>query len=189
MGCTQSCEKAMSKTNRPYGYERLESLPTTPRMAPSNAVAVSSSTSHLSSQHERLILELLPFKDAAKFQEWLQSQYVRGPWAEFCRDFLVKNPAVPEPDKQKTAQAAKDAINGRNAKYMVYFPDKQGWTTEDHHIRFICTIVSDNMLKNLWSDSDWKKKGIDIAKAVYEVLSFLRASYYVTDQNPPGYTV
>ena len=36
------------------------------------------------------------------------------------------------------------------------------------------------------SDSDWKKRNIDIAKAVYEVLSFLRA-HELTSQGPPGY--
>jgi hypothetical protein len=144
------------------------------------------STSHISSQHERLILELLPFKDASKFHEWLQSPFVRGNWVEFCRDCLAKNPTSPEPDKTRTATAARDAINGRKAKYLAYFPDKQGWTSEDHHVRFIITIVQDNILNNLWTDADWKKRGIDIAKAVYEVLSFLRATYYV--QTPPTYS-
>jgi hypothetical protein len=36
------------------------------------------------------------------------------------------------------------------------------------------------------SDSDWKKRNIEIAKAVYEVLSFLRA-HELTAQGPPGY--
>lgn len=152
-------------------------------MAPSTMAA---STSSLSTQHERLILELLPFKDPAKFHDWLQSNYVRGPWTEFCRDFLSRNPNVPEPDKQKTAQLAKDAINNKVSKYLVYFPQKADWTSEDHHVRFIVTIISDNMLKNLWSDNEWKKKGIDIAKSMYEVLSFLRATYI--SSTPPEYS-
>ncbi len=54
-------------------------------------------------------------------------------------------------------------------------------------MRFIVALVQDNMLKSLWSESDWKKRGLEIARAAYEVLSFLRSSFYL--QNPPGYTV
>jgi hypothetical protein len=42
------------------------------------------------------------------------------------------------------------------------------------------------MLRSLWSESEWKKKAIDIAKAVFEVLCFLKASFYVIDQHPLG---
>lgn len=153
---------------------------------PATPPTVMSSNPRLAPQHERLVLELLPFKDARKFQEWLQGGFVRGSWHEFCRDFLAHSPVVVEPDKNKTATLAKDAINGRNAKYMMYHPDKAGWTVEDHYTRFIVTIVQDNKLQALWSDSDWKKRDVDITKAVYEVLSFLRATSFVP-QNPPGY--
>ncbi|KAK4157333.1 hypothetical protein C8A00DRAFT_11798 [Chaetomidium leptoderma] len=148
---------------------------------------ITSAAAQLSTQHERLILELLPFKDRRQFQEWLNSIYVRGSWNEFLRDFLVQNPLAPELDKAKTAQKAKDAINSRKPEYLMYHPDKGGWTAEDHHVRFIATIVSDNMLKGLWSESDWKKKNIDIAKAVYEVLTFLRATAFSPDSYPPRY--
>ncbi|KAK4449898.1 hypothetical protein QBC34DRAFT_462576 [Podospora aff. communis PSN243] len=142
----------------------------------------------LSTQHERLILELLPFKDVVQFHEWLNSIYVRGSWYEFSRDFLSRNPLAPEPDKAKLAQQAKDAINSRNQKYLMYHPEKDNWTSEDHHIRFLVTVISDNLLKGLWSESDWKKRNIDIAKSCYEVLSFLRATAGpgVSD-NPPRY--
>jgi len=70
----------------------------------------------------------------------------------------------------------------------MYHPDKEGWTSEDHHIRFLVTVISDNMLKGLWSDSDWKKRNIEIAKSSYEVLSFLRATHGPgIDVNPPRY--
>lgn len=69
----------------------------------------------------------------------------------------------------------------------MYHPDKAAWSAEDHHIRFIVTVVSDNMLKHLWSESDWKKKNIEIAKAVYEVLAFLRATAFAAEANPPRY--
>jgi hypothetical protein len=105
-------------------------------------------TSRLSAQHERLILELLPFKDATLFHDWLSSVYVQGSWAEFCRDFLSHNPLGPEPNKDKTAQAAKDAINSRKPQYLLYHPDKTGWVDQDHHVRFIVSVVSDNMLKS-----------------------------------------
>ncbi|KAG7287068.1 hypothetical protein NEMBOFW57_006571 [Staphylotrichum longicolle] len=141
----------------------------------------------LCSQHERLILELLPFKEVRQFHEWLNSIYVRGSWNEFVRDFLSRNPTAPELDKAKTAQKAKEAINSRTVQYLMYHPDKSSWTPEDHHVRFIVTVVSDNLLKGTWSESDWKKKSTEVAKAVYEVLAFLRATAFSSDSLPPRY--
>jgi len=142
----------------------------------------------LSTQHERLILELLPFKDLSQFHEWLNSIYVRGSWYEYSRDFLARNPLAPEPDKAKLAQQAKDAINSRNPKFLMYHPNKETYTPDDHHVRFLVTVISDNLLKGLWSESDWKKRNIEIAKACYEVLSFLRATAGPgVDPNPPRY--
>ncbi|KAK5660466.1 hypothetical protein OQA88_13013 [Cercophora sp. LCS_1] len=141
----------------------------------------------LSTQHERLILELLPCKDISHFHEWLTSVYVHGSWNEYLHDFLSRNPHEPEPDKAKIAQLAKEAVNSHNPKYLTYHPVKDGWTSEDHHIRFMATVITDNLLsKGLWSESDWKKRSIDITKAVYEVLSFLRGTTQM-DGNPPGY--
>ncbi|KAK4125958.1 hypothetical protein N657DRAFT_642716 [Parathielavia appendiculata] len=142
---------------------------------------------HLSAQHERLILELLPFKELRQFHEWLSSVYVRGSWNEFVTDFLAHNPRAPELDKNKTTQKAKDAVNSRSTQFLIYHPDKGAWSAEDHHVRFIVTVIQDNMLKGLWSESDWKKKGLDITKAVYEVLAFLRATTFYPDANPPLY--
>ncbi|KAJ9136432.1 hypothetical protein NKR23_g9860 [Pleurostoma richardsiae] len=146
--------------------------------------AAAPSSSYISSQHERLILELLPFATSAQFHEWLSGPYVRGSWQEFCRDFLSANPSAPEPDKAKTAQAARDAVKGKSPKYLAYHPEKQGWSAEDHHVRFIATVVADNMLTRLWSEDEFRKRGVDVAKAVYEVLSFLRGAALV---NPPSY--
>ena len=85
------------------------------------------------------------------------------------------------------AQKTKDAVNSRNAKYLIFHPDKEGWTSDDHHIRFMATVISDNLLKGLWSESEWKKKNVEIAKAIYEVLSFLRATTLGPDPSPPRY--
>lgn len=147
------------------------------------------SASPLAAQHERLILELLPLKDGLQFREWISGPFVRGSWHEFCRDFLARNPNSPEPDKTKTAQAAKDAIKSKTVKYLAYHPEKDGWSPEDHHVRFIVTVISDNLLKGgIWSNDDWRKRDLDVAKACYEVLSFLRATGMgVVEQNPPSY--
>ena len=118
---------------------------------------------------------------------WLNSIYVRGSWHEFLRDFLAGSPLAAEPDKIKTAQQAKEAINSRSPKYLMYHPEKDGWTAEDHHVRFMVTLISDNMLRGMWSESDWKKRSTDIAKAAFEVLSFLRATVPSVDANPPRY--
>ncbi|KGQ08279.1 hypothetical protein BBAD15_g6393 [Beauveria bassiana D1-5] len=150
-------------------------------------------TSPFSQQRERLILELFPFKDAGKFHEWLRGGPVQGSWREFQRDLLARLPADgdrpdPGPDKARMAQATKDAINARSQKFLVYHPDKSGWSPEDHHVRFMTTVIMDSLLANLWSDSDWKKKNLDIYKAVYEVLFFLKASHYMNQQAPPSYS-
>ncbi|KAF6841512.1 hypothetical protein CMUS01_03545 [Colletotrichum musicola] len=190
-------------------YRRLSSPPPTPRMmtpkptasAPMPTIIIGSSSSgaapvRVSSQHERLLVELLPFKDVVQFREWIGSAYVRGPWNEFYNDYLLRageagggaGPAgIPEPDKARTAQTAREALNSRKPKYLVYHPDKTGWTPEDHHVRFIVTLVADNMLQGLWYESEWKKRGFDIAKAAYEVLIFLKATVYI-DPNPPSYS-
>jgi len=122
-----------------------------------------------------------------KSNRWLGGVYVRGAWQEFARDFLSQNVFAREADKEKMAQKTKEAVNNRNAKYLIFHPDKDGWTSDDHHIRFMATVISDNLLKGLWSESEWKKKGLDIAKAIYEVLSYLRAIKSPTDPNPPRY--
>ncbi|KAH8681348.1 hypothetical protein BX600DRAFT_19274 [Xylariales sp. PMI_506] len=158
-----------------------------PPPPPSSSTSVTPS-SRLVAQHERLIIELLPFRDAAKFQEWLSSIYVQGSWAEFCRDFLSLQPQASEPDKQRTAEMARDAIVTRAPKYLLYHPDKRDWTEQDHHVRFIVSVVSDNMLQSrLWPEGEWKKRSHDIAKAVYEVLIYLRALHAEKEINPPGY--
>lgn len=55
-------------------------------------------------------------------------------------------------------------------------------------MRFIAQVVTDNMLKgSLWSENDFKKRGLEITKAVYEILSFLRASQVGVEQPPPRY--
>jgi hypothetical protein len=101
--------------------------------------------------------------------------YVRGSWNEFLRDFHGAHPLTPEPDKGATTQKAREAINARGAQYLMHNPDKSAWTAEDHHVRFVVAVVSDNMLDGLWSDKEWKKGGLAVCAAVFEVLVFLKA--------------
>jgi hypothetical protein len=147
------------------------------------------STSRLATQHERLILELLPFKDAAQFQEWLASGYVRGSWAEFSRDFLAlgDNVHLPEPDKEATCKEANKAVNDKSNRFMVFHPDKTGWGAQEHAVRFIVTVASDSLLNKVWSWGEWKKKDLHICRAMYEVLSFLRSTVNEEHQMPPIY--
>ncbi|OAA40768.1 hypothetical protein BBO_05825 [Beauveria brongniartii RCEF 3172] len=163
--------------------------PPPPRHPAAAVTGLAETTSPFSQQRERLILELLPFKDAGKFHEWLRGGPVQGSWREFQRDLLARVPADrPDPDKARMAQATKDAVNARSQKFLVYHPDKSGWSPEDHYVRFMTTVILDSLLANLWSDSDWKKRNIDICKAVYEVLFFLKASHYMNQQAPPSYS-
>ncbi|KAG5953067.1 hypothetical protein E4U53_007035 [Claviceps sorghi] len=120
----------------------------------------SPSTTTVCVQHERLVLELLPFKDAAKESD---------------------------PDKNKTAEAARHAIRSRSIKFLVFHPNKTTWTAEDHHVRFIGTMIQDNMLCGLWSDSDWKGRELEMCRAVFEVLCFLKATCLAAEE-PPCYS-
>ncbi|KAL2131263.1 hypothetical protein VTI74DRAFT_5318 [Chaetomium olivicolor] len=188
MGCSESREESSSQPLLSTFDPKNDTISMPVRMGqPQPAQPPVIGTVQLSSQHERLILELLPFKDVRQFHEWLNSIYIRGSWNEFVRDFLARNPLAPELDKTKTAQKAKDALNSRSPQYLMYHPDKTTWSAEDHHVRFIVTVISDNMLKGLWSESDWKKRGIEVSKAVYEVLAFLRATSFTPDADPPQY--
>jgi hypothetical protein len=58
----------------------------------------------------------------------------------------------------------------------MHNPDKTGWTVEDHHVRFLVAVISDNMLDGLWSEKEWKKNAAGICGAVFEVLVFLKAT-------------
>lgn len=154
------------------------------------AAGGSGMNSLLAAQHERLILELLPFKDSASFHEWLQGDSVRGSFHEFTRDHLQNGARVqrqfPDPDKEQTAKAARDAIENKAPQFLLYHPDKSSWSPEDHHVRFIVTVMLDNVLTKTWS---LKKDGAtQVARSVYEVLCYLKASLVVADQNPPGYS-
>ncbi|EAQ87290.1 hypothetical protein CHGG_03909 [Chaetomium globosum CBS 148.51] len=153
-----------------------------------------SGTVRLASQHERLLLELLPFQDIRQFHDWLNGVYVRGSWNEFVRDFHAAHPLAPEPDKTAAVQKARDAIHARGAQYLMHNPDKDAWTAEDHHVRFLVAVVSDNMLNGLWSDRDWKKNGLAVCGAVFEVLVFLKATATASEDcadpaaaDPPRY--
>ncbi|EFQ30938.1 hypothetical protein CGRA01v4_08642 [Colletotrichum graminicola] len=187
-------------------YQRLSSPPPTPRMAPRHTsapvpavVAVapppSPSAPRTASQYERLLMELLPFGDTATFRDWLDGPFVRGSWDEFCADYLslallrAGSPgAVPEPDKARTARAAREALDTRKPKFLVYHPDKTGWAVEDHYVRFIVTLIADNGLRNMWYDPEWKRNGLDITKAAHEVLVLLKAAMVYPDPNPPSYS-
>ncbi|KAK2000150.1 hypothetical protein LX36DRAFT_444960 [Colletotrichum falcatum] len=205
------CAQTSASPFKNIPYRRLYSPPPTPRMAPRPAsvpapvVAVAAaaaavppllpSAPRVASHHERLLLELLPFEDVAAFRDWLDGPFVRGSWDEFCTDYLsmallsAGSPgAVPDPDKTRTAQAAREALDARKPKFLVYHPDKTGWAAEDHHVRFIVTLVANNGLRNMWHESEWKRKGLDIAKAAYEVLVFLKATMACPDPNPPSYS-
>ncbi|KAH7035460.1 uncharacterized protein B0I36DRAFT_360817 [Microdochium trichocladiopsis] len=188
MGCAESREVDSASMKSFSSSRHPEASP----LMPGHGFSESSSspqgaTTRFVAQHERLVLELLPFKDAAKFSDWLQSVYVVGAWREFCRDFLADNPHSVEPDKTRTAQLARDAIKSNDPKYLLYHPDKTEWTDMDHHVRFIVVVIQDNLLKKLWSKDDTRSSNLDVPKAVYEVLVFLRATLLNPASSPPRY--
>lgn len=145
--------------------------------------------SQLTIQHERLILELLPFANANEFKEWLQSVYVLGAWREFCRDFPPGKATAREPDKTMTAQLALNAIKyHKDAKFLLHHPDKSGWSKMDHYVRFIVIVIQDNLLRGMWSKDELGGGNLGVPKAMYEVLVYLRATQVARDMKPPRYS-
>ncbi len=76
MGCAESREAAISAANEPLlsAFSPDQEGPTEPiplptRMGNPQPYAPVTGLSQISTQHERLILELLPFKDARQFHE------------------------------------------------------------------------------------------------------------------------
>ncbi|KAM7199880.1 hypothetical protein V8F20_005529 [Naviculisporaceae sp. PSN 640] len=194
MGCVESKEEEHASEHLLSSFPIVEpssSAPVTMGQPPPQpqyrAVQPLVVSSQFSSQHERLLLELLPFQEATQFREWLSSAYVQGSWNEFQQDFLAQNPMAPEGPKEHVVKLAKDVIKSKDPKYLVYHPEKEGWTPDDHHVRFIATLILDNRLKGLWSDGDWRTESTNITKAAFEVLSFLRAASLKADSGPPGY--
>ncbi|KAG6244590.1 hypothetical protein E4U23_006120 [Claviceps purpurea] len=138
----------------------------------------------LSVQNGRLVSELFPFKKLDKLKEWLKVDCMQGAWAEFMRDCVTKSPneSVADPDKVKITDAARTAIElSGNIKYLMYHPDKTAWTVDDHHVRFIVVVVRDNLVRQLWSQGgssqgSWWQEKLEICKAVYELLCYLKAA-------------
>ncbi|KAH8836719.1 hypothetical protein MCOR27_001437 [Pyricularia oryzae] len=156
-------------------------------------------------QHERLVMELLPFGTVEQFHLWLESAPVLGSWLEFRAN--CRHVDLDEVDKTRAAQMTRDALNSKSARYLVYHPDKEGWTVEDHIVRFMATIMKDALLQGVWDEGELENKTLDIAKAVYEVLCFFKAvdeqptepgsddaageqppDYHPPDYQPPDYT-
>lgn len=152
--------------------------------------SASSGQSQLTIQHERLILELLPFANANEFEEWLQSVYVLGAWREFYRDFPSSKATAREPDKTMTAQLALDAINKyhRDDTFLLYHPDKSIWSKMDHYVRFIVIVIQDNLLGGMWSKDELGGGNLGVPKAMYEVLVYLRATQVARDMKPLRYS-
>ena len=161
-------------------------------------------SSRASNQHQRLLLELLPFQDRAAFEAWIGSDAVAGAWREFAHDYHPSAEDIddgPEQNKAGIAQAACRALQIHDPRYMLHHPRKEGWAPEDHYIRFIVAVICDSMLHGVWSESEGRSRGLEIAKSVFEVLSYLRVTNWDTGdcrtlampeastprQDPPSY--
>ncbi|TLS28247.1 hypothetical protein PpBr36_00955 [Pyricularia pennisetigena] len=162
-------------------------------------------SSRMAKQHERLVVELLPFETVEQFHSWLESAPVLGSWLEFRANCRHRD--LDEVEKSRAAQLTRDALDARSARYLVYHPDKQGWTLEDHVVRFMATVMRDAVLQGVWADAELRERTVDIAKAVFEVMCFLKAvdeqpsasgsddvagehppDYHPPDSLPPGYS-
>ncbi|KAJ2895891.1 hypothetical protein MKZ38_006047 [Zalerion maritima] len=169
-----------SSAPRSTNEDELAESPSHPLLA--------SSTTHPATTHERLLMQLLPFADVERFREWLRSDYVMGAWVELVRDYLGAHAGTDsEPEKKATVEKAERELRSDNRKYLIYHPNKEGWKPQDHYVRFIVTVVADNERKGHWELL--YNQGISPAGVVYEILSFLRATYYpsFSQQYPPSY--
>ncbi|KAI6359291.1 hypothetical protein MCOR25_007127 [Pyricularia grisea] len=150
--------------------------PTSSSSSPSSSLQQPSSPTNLNTpgrRHQRLVMELLPFETEGEFQSWLESAPLMGLWLEFRANCYHLD--LDEVDKTRATQMARDALNSGSATYLVYHPDKQGWTLEDHMVRFMVTVMRDAVLQGVWAEAELRSKTLDIAEAVFEVLGFLKA--------------
>jgi hypothetical protein len=143
--------------------------PGTPRSTKSRA-------SILSAQHTRLLISMLPFKNPVELDEWISRPPVSAAWLEF----RASVPAIhPDPNVVEVCNLAERAIisappSGR--KFCLLHPDKRGWSIDDHHVRFIVGIAKDSLEEQAWDSSKWIQRSQEIAKALYEVLVYLKTT-------------
>jgi hypothetical protein len=136
-----------------------------------------------SAQLQRLLIEMLPFRDAQQFHEWLAGPYVSGAWDEFRKEYLNGTGPEPpeEPDKAATCQVVRTVLHSSDPKYRLMRPDKTGWTAQDHTVRFMVSVVWDNFFSGLWSVRDYRVRPDHYVNVVYEVLGFLRAWWWLEE--------
>lgn len=89
MGCAESRQESSSQPFLPHfsdsgdddddNREEPTSIPSTMGQPPQIARQPLNGAAQLSSQHERLILELLPFKDARQFHEYVSRRWLTFP--------------------------------------------------------------------------------------------------------------
>ena len=177
MGCIPSKPVFIAISDLDHSYDGVTLTPPGSDTMPS---ATTPPTVHgaFTAQCERLLLEQLPFTNLCDFQNWLESPYVCGAWDEFRGDFLHADDRdlLEELDKAATCKLAYKALCSTDPKYRMFRPNKEGWTAQDHVARFIFMVVHDNFHGGVWSVNDITQCPKRHLGAVYEVLSYLRAS-------------
>lgn len=70
-----------------------------------------------------------------------------------------------------------------DTKFLMLNPDKSGWSAMDHHVRFVVGITHDCAFEYLWGRKECVKKYSKIARGIYEVLVYLKATAGVEEES------
>ncbi|KAG6079455.1 hypothetical protein E4U15_003743 [Claviceps sp. LM218 group G6] len=152
-----------------------------------SASPASQSMGNASEQHEQLFAEASPSGDPDKSKDSTDIDdciNITNSLEEFRRDCVIKSPrmSMSEPDKDRVAEAARNAINSCDSPYLVFHPNKTGWKVHDHYVRFVVTVIRDRMLRGLWLRA-WLQNGLELCNIVYEMLGNLTSTpFYIYRQ-------
>ncbi|KAG6035229.1 hypothetical protein E4U40_002717 [Claviceps sp. LM458 group G5] len=152
-----------------------------------SASSASQPMGNASEQHERLFAETSPSEDPEKPMESTNIDdyiYAMDSLEEYRCDCVIETPSVSmsEPDKDRVVEAARNAINSCDSPYLVFHPNKTGWKIHDHCVRFVVTVIRDQMLRGLWLRV-WLRNRLELCNVVYELLVNLTSTpFYIHRQ-------
>ncbi|KAG6136253.1 hypothetical protein E4U47_003393 [Claviceps purpurea] len=138
-----------------------------------------------SEQHEQLFAETSPSDDPDKSTKSTNIDHyidAMNSLEEFRCNCVIESPSVlmSESDKDRVVEAARKAINSCDSPYLVFQPNKTGWKVHDHCVRFVVTVIRDQMLRGLlWRV--WSRRWLEICNVMFELLVELTStSFYIS---------
>ncbi|KAJ9162206.1 hypothetical protein NKR19_g1489 [Coniochaeta hoffmannii] len=132
----------------------------------------------ITAQHWRLLVDRLGFTNFQQLLRWLRSPFVFGAWATFRSDVLERaRPGLLEtPDRAMICQVVWAAVASADQN-RGWVGDRTRWTAEDHIVRFMYSVITDNFVGGIWTVGEYLDRTEHYIDVVYEVLNFLFESW------------